>query len=261
MGPWGGVCGELWGFWGGKGGYRTSHPPPRHPSPGQFPSRWGRHRHGSVGTGEERGGAAISAAFPTSPPPTFRPHNRAGSPPPAPRREQLRAARGLDGFDGGGAGAVGPSAAGVRPLGGSAATAAHRPRAPHRTVSAARPPGWGEGKGGGGEEGGVALCPTHVGLCPRRPSGCNETPHSLLGGVYCSDGRVPPPSPPWRWSLRCCTMAAHRRYAEPRLVGGGYGAGGGPRDASPHVDPPPAGTSSRCRRGRRGWRRPAGPAG
>ena len=83
MGPWGGVCGDLWGFWGGKGGYRTSHPP-RHPSPGQFPSRWGRHRHGSVGTGEERGGRRSQLPFQPPPPPPSGPITVRGLLPPPP---------------------------------------------------------------------------------------------------------------------------------------------------------------------------------
>ena len=83
MGPWGGVCGELWGFWGGKGGYRTSHPPPP-PEPGAVllqvgsaPPRFGGHWGGE-------GGAAISAAFPTSPPPPSGPITVRGLLPPPP---------------------------------------------------------------------------------------------------------------------------------------------------------------------------------
>lgn len=59
MGPWGGVCGELWGFWGGKGGYRTSHPPPPPPEPGAVllqvgsaPPRFGGHWGGEGGGGD-----------------------------------------------------------------------------------------------------------------------------------------------------------------------------------------------------------------
>ena len=68
MGPWGGVCGELWGFWGGKGGYRTSHPPPP-PEPGAVllqvgsaPPRFGGHWGGE--------GGGRRSQLPFQPPPT-----------------------------------------------------------------------------------------------------------------------------------------------------------------------------------------------
>ena len=84
MGPWGGVCGELWGFWGGKGGYRTSHPPPP-PEPGAVllqvgsaPPRFGGH------WGGEGGGRRSQLPFQPPPPPPSGPITVRGLLPPPP---------------------------------------------------------------------------------------------------------------------------------------------------------------------------------
>ena len=84
MGPWGGVCGELWGFWGGKGGYRTSHPPPATRARGSSPP-------GGVGTatvrwalGRRGGGRRSQLPFQPPPPPPSGPITVRGLLPPPP---------------------------------------------------------------------------------------------------------------------------------------------------------------------------------
>lgn len=92
------------------------------------------------------------------------------------RREQLRAARGLDGLDAGGAGGVEAAAAAARALGGGAAAPADQPGPPG--VAPEDQPGLWDPRGGD--------------LCGLRsvpsPPGSNEvTPEGTSGRFYCCE--------------------------------------------------------------------------
>uniref|UniRef100_A0A8C9N0E6 Synaptotagmin like 1 n=1 Tax=Serinus canaria TaxID=9135 RepID=A0A8C9N0E6_SERCA len=141
----------------------------------------------------------------------------AGRHPPQPgHREQLRAARGLDGLDGRGAGRVAAAAAAARALGGGAAAPADQPGPPGVAPQEQLVP--------------AGLWDLGGGLCPPLPAAMKWHRRAHLAAFYCC-GHIwglfiaPASILPLLWGWSCCSRCGavpSSPVLQPPGVGGGH---------------------------------------